>query len=188
MGDHVFLNVLPKRGVVRFGKRGKLSPRYIGPFEVLERVGIVAYQLALPPSLSNIHAVFHVSMLRKYTPDPNHVVDWSELVVDTDGTFEGPMSIMDSRDQVLRGETVKLVKVLWQNRKVEEVTWEREDMMCTNYPFLFEDVVMLFSHLYVYVCVNFGDEILLRGENVKFEKNLIFIKKGKTVICRYSTG
>ena len=66
---------MPKRGAVIFGKRGKLSPRYIGPFEVLERVGTVAYQLALPPNLSGVHVVFHVSMLRKYTPDPTHVVD-----------------------------------------------------------------------------------------------------------------
>ena len=75
MGDHVFLKVMPKSGVVRFGKRGKLSPRYIRPFEVLERVGIVAYWLALPPSLSSVHNVFHVSMLRKYTLDLTHVVD-----------------------------------------------------------------------------------------------------------------
>ena len=66
---------MPKRGVIRFGKRGKLSPRYIRPFEVLERVGIVAYRLALPPILSSVHDLFHVSMLRKYTPDPTHVVD-----------------------------------------------------------------------------------------------------------------
>ena len=75
MGDHVFLKVMPKRGVVKFDKQGKLSPRYIGPFGVLERVGVVSYQLALPPSLSSVHAVFHVSMLRKYSPDSTHVVD-----------------------------------------------------------------------------------------------------------------
>ena len=75
MGGHVFLKVMPKRGVVRFTKRGKLSPRYIRPFEILERVGIVAYRLALPPSLSSVHAVFHISMLQKYTPDPTRVVD-----------------------------------------------------------------------------------------------------------------
>ena len=86
-GDHVFLKVMPKRGVIRFGKRGKLSPRYIGPFEVLERVGTVAYRLALSPSLSSVHEVFHVSMLRKYTPDPTHIVDWEEFVVDADGIF-----------------------------------------------------------------------------------------------------
>ena len=102
MGDHVFLKLVPKRGVVRFSKHGKLSSRYIGPFEILEREGTVAYLLALPPSLSSVHKVFHVSMLRKYTPDPTHVVDWGEIDVGTNGTFEeGPVHIMDSRDQVL---------------------------------------------------------------------------------------
>ena len=75
VGDHVFLKVMPKKGVIKFGKRGKLSPRYIGPLEVLKRVGIVSNRLALPPSLSSVHDVFHVFMLRKYTPDPTHIVD-----------------------------------------------------------------------------------------------------------------
>ena len=75
VGDHVFLKVMPKKGVVRFGKRGKLSPRYIGPFEILKRVGTVAYRLALPLILSSVHEAFHVSILRRYTPDPAHVVD-----------------------------------------------------------------------------------------------------------------
>ena len=75
MGDHVFLKVMPKREVVRFDKRGKLSPRFIGPFKILKRVGTVAYRLALSPSMSGVHEVFHVSMLRRYTPDPAHVVD-----------------------------------------------------------------------------------------------------------------
>ena len=106
VGDHVFLKVMPKIRVVRFGKRGKLSPRFIRPFEILERVGTVAYRLALPPSMSGVHEVFHVSMLRRYTPDPAHVVDWGEIEVDTDGTFsEGPVCIMDSRNQVLRRKT-----------------------------------------------------------------------------------
>ena len=94
IGDHVFLKVMPKRRVVRFGKRGKLSPRLIGPFEIVERVGIVAYRLALLPSMLGVHEVFHVSMLREYTPDPAHVVDWGQIEVNTDGTFEkGPVCI-----------------------------------------------------------------------------------------------
>ena len=75
VGDHVFLKVMPKRGVVKFGKRGKLSPRFIEPFEILERVGTIAYRLALPPSMSGVHEIFHVSMLRRYTLDPAHLVD-----------------------------------------------------------------------------------------------------------------
>ena len=129
-----------KRGVVRFSKRGKLSSRFIGPFEILERVGTVAYRLALPPSMSNVHEVFHVSMLRRYTLNPAHVVDWGELEVDTDGTFEeGLVCIMDSRDQVLQRKTVRLVRVLWQHRGVEESTLERKDTMRATYPFLFRD-------------------------------------------------
>ena len=146
--DHVFLKVMPKRGVVRFGKQGKLSPRFIGPFEILERVGVVAYRLALPPSMSGVHEVFHVSMLRKYTPDPAHLVDWGEIEVDTYGTFEeGPVCIIDSREQVLQRKTVRLVRVLWQHRGVEESTWEREDTMRATYPFLFRDEGTWFSRL-----------------------------------------
>ena len=101
VGDHVFLKVMPRRGVVRFGKGGKLSPRFIGPFEILEMIGVVAYRLALPPSMSGVHEVFHVSILRKYTPDPAHIVDWGQIKVDTDETFEkGLVCILNSRDQV----------------------------------------------------------------------------------------
>ena len=148
VGDHVFLKVMPKRGVVRFGKRGKLSPRFIGPFEILEWVGTVSYWLNLPPSMSGVHKVFHVSMLRRYTLDPAHVVDRGEIEVDTDRTFEeGPVCILDSRDQVLRRKTVRLVRVLWKHRGVEESTWEHKDMMRATYPFLFRDEFMWFSRL-----------------------------------------
>ena len=148
VGDHVFLKVMPKRGVVRFGKRGKLSPRFIGPFEILERIGIVAYRMDFPPSMSGVHEVFHVSMLRKYTPNPAHVVDWGQIEVDTDVTFEeGPVCILDSRDQVLRRKTVTLVRVLWRHYGVEESSWEREDTMRATYPFLFRDEGTWFSRL-----------------------------------------
>ena len=116
VSDHVSLKVIPKRGVVRFDKHGKLSPRFIGPFEILERIGTVAYRLALPPSMLGVHEVFHGSMLRKYTPDSSHVVDWGRIKIDTDGTFEeGPVCIVDSRDRVLRRKTVRLVRVLWRH-------------------------------------------------------------------------
>ena len=148
VGDHVFLKVMPKRGVVRFGKHGKLSPRFIRPFKILERVSTVAYRMALPPNMSGVHEVFHVSMLRRYTPDPAHVVDWGEIEVDKDGTFEeGLVCIMDSQDQVLRHKTVRLVRVLWRHRGVEESTWERKDKMWATYPFLFRDEGMWFSRL-----------------------------------------
>ena len=148
VGDHFSLKVNPKRGMVRFGKRGKLSPRFIGPFEILERIGIVAYRLVLLPSMLGVHEVFHVSMLRKYTPDPSHVVDWGQIETDVDGTFEeGPMSIVDSRDQVLLRKTVRLVRVLWQHCGVEESTWEREDTMRATYHLLFRDKGTWFSRL-----------------------------------------
>ena len=137
-----------KRGVIRFGKRRKLSLRFIGPFEILERIGIVAYRLALPPSMSGVHEVFHFSMLRKYTPDLAHVVDWGQIEVDTDETFEeGPVCILDSRDQVLRRKTVRLVRVLWRHYGVEESMWEHEDTMRATYPFLFRDEGTWFSRL-----------------------------------------
>ena len=111
----------PKRGVVRFGKKEKLSPRFIGPFEVLERMDTVAYQLTLSPSMSGVHEVFHISMLREYTPDPAHVVDWGQIEVDTDGTFEeGPVYIVDSRDQVFATQDCEASKsamtALWSGR------------------------------------------------------------------------
>ena len=90
--------------------------------------------------MSSVHEIFYVPMLRKYTPDPAHVVDWGQIEVDTDGTFEeGPVCILDSRDQVLQRKTVRLVRVQWRHCGVEESTWEREDTMRATYPFLFRD-------------------------------------------------
>ena len=98
--------------------------------------------------MSGVHEVFHVSMLRKYALDPTHVVDWGQIEVETDETFEeGPVRIVDSRDQVLRRKTVRLVKVLWRHYGVDEFTWEREDTMRATYPFLFRNEGMWFSCL-----------------------------------------
>ena len=146
--DHVFLKVIPKRGVFGFDRHEKLSPRFIGPFEILERVGTFAYRLALPPSMSSVHEVFHVSMLQKYTLDPSHGMDLGQIEIDADGTFEeGQVCIVDSRDRVLRRRTVRLVRVLWQHCGVEESTWEREGTMRATYPFLFRDEGTWFSLL-----------------------------------------
>ena len=120
----------------------------MGSFEILERLNTIVYRLALPPSMSGVHEVFHVSILRKYTLDPAHVVDWGLMEIDTDRTFEeGPVCILDSHDQVLRRNTVRLVRVLWQHCGVEESTWEREDTMRATYPFLFRDEGTWFSRL-----------------------------------------
>ena len=88
VGDWFFFKVSPTQGVVRFGKRGKLSPRFIGPFEIVQRVGECDYSLALSPSLSGVHDVFHVSMLRKYISNPSHVLDYSQLELDNYLTVE----------------------------------------------------------------------------------------------------
>ncbi|XP_028089004.1 uncharacterized protein LOC114289467 [Camellia sinensis] len=102
-------------------------------------IGHVVYRLALPPELSNVHNVFHVSMLRQYLRDSEHVVDYENLEVQEDLSYEEqPMQILDRRDQVLRNKTIPLVKVLWRNHRVEEATWETENQMRAKYPHLFE--------------------------------------------------
>ncbi|KAL5563735.1 hypothetical protein UlMin_033482 [Ulmus minor] len=115
--------IAPMKGVMRFGKRGKLSPRYIGPFEILEKVGRVAYRLALPLDLSSVHNVFRVSMLKKYVPDPTHVLEHEPIEVHEDLTYEEqPVQILDRKEKTLRNKAIPLVKVLWRNHKVEEAT------------------------------------------------------------------
>ena len=112
VGDHVFLKVSSMKSVMRFGKKGKLSPRFVGPFEILERVGTLAYKVALPLSLSKIHNVFHVSTLRKYVFDPSHIVNLVPIQISEDLTYEEvPIQIVDVMDKVLCRAVVKLVKV-----------------------------------------------------------------------------
>jgi len=138
-GDKVFVKVAPYKHVMRFGKKGKLAPRYIGPFEVLERVGRVAYRLALPPHLERVHDVFHVSLLRRYIPDPSHMLEMGEVELADDLAYqERPVQILDRRTKELRGKSIPLVKVLWRNHRVEEATWETEQEMRERFPGLFE--------------------------------------------------
>ncbi|GAV85944.1 Chromo domain-containing protein [Cephalotus follicularis] len=125
---------------MRFGKKGKLSPRYIGPFEILERIGEVAYKLALSPDLSHIHNVFHISLLRKYMANPSHVLRAEPIRVRQDLSFdEQPIEILDYKEQILRTKTIPLVKVLWRNHGVEEATWELEETIRKEYPHLFKN-------------------------------------------------
>jgi hypothetical protein len=126
--------------VFRFDTKGKLSPRYVGHFEVKEIVGLMVYRVALPPELAGVHDVFHVSTLRKHIPDPSQVVSFKPLRVQENLTYEEmPIHIMDQKEKQLRAKTIPLVKVLWQNHGVEEASWKLEQEMRNRYPHLFKD-------------------------------------------------
>ena len=154
-GDHVFLKANPQNGLSRFSIWGKLAQRYIGPFEIQERVGEDAYRLALHMQLSNVHNVFHISMLRKYKLDTWHILNWQELDIQDNVSYdERPREILDTKEQVLWDKTIRLVKVLWRHHGVEEATWELESTMRSNYLYLFSN-----SGTYL----NFDDEISSRG-------------------------
>ena len=136
--EKVFLKVSPWKKVMRFGENGKLSPRFIGPYEVIEKVGPAAYRLALPPDLEKIHNVFPVSMLRRYRSDPSHVVSSETIELRPDLTYEEePVEILAREVKELRNKKILLVKVLWRNHKTKEATWESEEMMRQQYPQLF---------------------------------------------------
>ena len=137
IGDQVFLKISPWKGVL-IGKRGKLSLRYIGPYEIVSKVGPVAYKLKLPLELSRIHDTFHVSMLRKYIPDPSHVLREQPVQLKENLTYEEiPVQIVDRKEQVLRNKVIPLVKVLWKNHGREAATREPEAQMRRQYPHLF---------------------------------------------------
>ncbi|XP_024027728.1 uncharacterized protein LOC112093470 [Morus notabilis] len=136
--DSVFLKIASMKGVMRFGKKGKLSPRYIEPFKIIKRIRKVAYRLVLPLELAAVHDVFHVSMLKKYIPDPSHVIEHEPIQVHEDMTYEEqPVQILAREEKRLRNRSIPLVKILWRNQKVKEATWEREDEMRMKYPQLF---------------------------------------------------
>ncbi|KAK6138809.1 hypothetical protein DH2020_027448 [Rehmannia glutinosa] len=138
VGDQVFLKVAPMKGVMRFGMKGKLSPRYIGPFHIIERIGDVAYRLDLPASMSQIHDVFHVSMLKKYVANPSHILTNEPIELKTDLSYEEiPVKTLLREVKKLRNKEIPLVKVLWRSQSIEEATWEREDKMRAKYPDLF---------------------------------------------------
>ena len=139
VGDHVFLKVLPMKCVKRFRKKGKLSPRCIGSFEIISLVGAMAYELVLLPQFAFVHPVFHISLLRKYVPDPSHVLAPQSVEVQLDLSYdEVPLRIIDRQVKRLRNKEIASVKVIWRHHYIEEATWEAEDEIRCRYLHLFD--------------------------------------------------
>ncbi|GJY42946.1 putative reverse transcriptase domain-containing protein [Tanacetum coccineum] len=142
VGDYVLLKVSPWKGVVRFGKKGKLAPRFVGPFEIIEKVGPVAYRLDLPEELNGVHDTFHVSNLKKCLADPTLQVPLDEIRVDAKLNFvEEPVEILEREFKKLKRSRIAIVKVRWNSKRGPEFTWEHEDQMKLKYPHLFSDIL-----------------------------------------------
>nr|GEW88579.1 putative reverse transcriptase domain-containing protein [Tanacetum cinerariifolium] len=141
VGDRVMLKVVPRKGVILFGKQGKLNPRYIGPFKILEQIGLVAYKPELPKELSNVHNTFHVSNLKKCLSDESLVIPIKELQFNDKLNFvEEPIEIMDREIKQLRQSRIPIVKVRWDFKRGPEFTWECEDEIRVKYPHLFSSI------------------------------------------------
>ncbi|GJW11100.1 hypothetical protein Tco_1576927 [Tanacetum coccineum] len=135
VGDRVLLNVSPWKGVVRFGKKGKLAPRYVGPFEILEKIGLVAYRLRIPEELNSVHYTFHVSNLKKCLGNANLHVPLNEIKIDKTLCFvEEPVEIRDREVKSLKRSRIPLVKVRWNSKRGLEFTWGRKVYMKSKYP------------------------------------------------------
>ncbi|WVZ80352.1 hypothetical protein U9M48_027835, partial [Paspalum notatum var. saurae] len=134
-GDHVYLRVSPMKGVHRFGVKGKLAPRYVGPFKISEKCGPVAYRLELPPRLAAVHDIFHVSQLKRCLRVPEEEIDTSQVQIEPDLTYEArPVKVLDRKQRSTRRSTVTMYKVQWSEHTEEEATWETEEYLRTKYP------------------------------------------------------
>ncbi|WVZ57819.1 hypothetical protein U9M48_008158 [Paspalum notatum var. saurae] len=174
-GDHVYLRVSPMKRVHRFGVKGKLAPRYVGPFKITEQCGPVAYRLELPPHLAAMHDVFHVSQLKKCLRVPEEEVDTSQVQIEPDLTYEArPIKILDQKQRSTRRNTVNFYKVQWSDHSEEEATWETEEYLQTKHPGFLPSTsnqYVLANTPYALVYFNYSthitsksrDEISLRG-------------------------
>jgi hypothetical protein len=135
VNDHVYLKVSPMKGVNRFGVKGKLAPRYVGLFLILERYGPVAYRLQLPETLSAAHNVFHVSQLKKCLRVPDRTIDVVDVVLEPDLTYsEHPIRVLDQKDRITQKRTLKFYKLQWNQHTNDEATWETQDFLEKNFP------------------------------------------------------
>jgi hypothetical protein len=135
----VYLKVSPMRSLCRFKVRGKLAPRFIGPFKIFEKRGEVAYQLELPPQLSDVHDVFHVSQLKKYLRVPEEQLTMEDLDAKDLSYQEYPIKILETSERVTRNKKIMLCKVQWSHHTEEEATWEREEEWKAEFPNFFSD-------------------------------------------------
>jgi hypothetical protein len=135
VGDFVYLRVSPTRGIQQFGVKGKLAPRYIGPFEIIEACGLVAYHLQLPPQLAAIHDIFHISQLRKCVKVFTKIIDPQAIKIESDLTYtEHPIRVLDTKERSTRRETIKMFKIQWDHHTEEEATLETESYLHRNFP------------------------------------------------------
>jgi hypothetical protein len=135
VGDFVYLKVSPTKGVQRFGIKGKLAPRYIGPYEIVEACGHVAYKLKLPPKMSAIHNVFHVSQLKKCVRLPTEIIAELEVEIELDLSYlDYPSKVLDCKERSTRAKSIKMYKIQWSNHSEEEATWETEEFLRSNFP------------------------------------------------------
>ncbi|CAN6445692.1 unnamed protein product [Victoria cruziana] len=136
--SYIFVDVSPTKGIFRFGRKGMLSSRYIGPFEIVKRIGPTAYKLALPPHLSQIYDVFHISMLNKYLPNPNKEIEYTEVQVNKRlNVPEIPVCIVDEQIRTLKNKQIPIVKVEWQHQGIQDYSWVTRASMENRYPHLF---------------------------------------------------
>jgi len=135
VGDHVYLRVSPTKGVQRFGVKGKLAPHYVGPYEIMEVCGPMAYTVRLPPQLSTIHDIFHISQLKKCVRVPTEIIEQQEILVEPDLSYvEYPLKVLDQKERSTRRKVVKMYKIQWNHHTEEEATWETESYLNQNFP------------------------------------------------------